>query len=107
MDADKAGKKVGSGLIMGAGDPQVNELDKLSLLGVELVRVLLSMRAAGGWAWLGQIAVAYWACLPWAITKIECMKMKRCKMSIPKQFANGLTEPLGENFVEVDQLVTN
>ena len=48
MDAGEAGAGVGSGSSIGAGDPQVNELDKLSSLGVELACVLPSVRAAGG-----------------------------------------------------------
>ena len=48
VDAGGAGAGVGSGPSVGAGDPRVNELDKLSSLGVELARVLSSMGTAGG-----------------------------------------------------------
>ena len=47
VDAGGAGAGVGSGPSVGAGNAQVNELDKLSLLRVELARVLPSVRAAG------------------------------------------------------------
>ena len=46
VDVGGAGAGVGFGPSVGAGDPRVNELDKLSSMGVELARVLPSMGAA-------------------------------------------------------------
>ena len=48
VDAGEAGAGVDFGRSVGAGDPRVNELDTLFLLGVELARVLPSVGAAGG-----------------------------------------------------------
>ena len=48
VDVGGAGVGVGSGPSVGTGDPRVNELDKLSSLGLELARILPSVGAAGG-----------------------------------------------------------
>ena len=47
VDAGGAGAGMCSEPLVGAGDPRVNELDKLSSLGVELARVLPSVGVAG------------------------------------------------------------
>ena len=39
VDAGEVGAGVGSRVLLSAGDQRVNELDKLSLLGVELARI--------------------------------------------------------------------